>query len=159
MKEQSHYFPKLWLAILLISVAGVHAIAQDRVPSARVTNDHNRTYDDIYLVTVTVNLGPKSRAVSLAREHFALSDNGIRQDIPFFTRIQPDSGNNDVIYLLGYHPPIWLFDGKRRKVKVVIHDATGKKLKARFSPTEYPGTYRNPDAERIVGPERRKRVL
>jgi len=155
MKEQSHYFRKLWLEILLISVAGVHAIAQERVPSARVTSDQNGICDNVYLITVTVNLGHQTRAVSLARDNFALSDNGIRQDIPFFTRIQSDSGNNDVIYALGYHPPIWLFEGKRRKVMVVVHDATGKKLKARFFPTEYPGTFPNPDAEQHVGPERR----
>jgi hypothetical protein len=140
MKEQSHYCQKLWLAVLLISVAVVHGIAQERAPRARVTNDQNAICDNIYLITVTVNLGHQSRAVSLVRKNFTLSDNGIRQDIPFFARIQNGSGNNDVIYALGYHPQIWLFDHKRRKVRVVVHDATGKKLTARFSPTEYPGT-------------------
>ena len=139
MKGQGHYRQRLSLAILLIVVAGAHGVAQHHAETTRVTNAQNGISDNFYLITVTVNLGYQRGALDLARENFALSDNGIRQDIAFFTRIQPNSDNNDVIYALGYHPQIWLFDGKRRKVRVVVHDATGKKLKAQFSPRKYSG--------------------
>ena len=140
MKEQNYYRREFLPAIFLVFLVGVHALAQDCPQTARLTNNENGIVDNTYLITVTVNLGHQRGAVDLVRDNFALSDNGIRQDIPFFARIQPDSGNNDVIYALGYGPQSWLFDGERRKVRVVIRDATGKELKAHFSPTEYPGT-------------------
>ena len=127
--------------MLLIIVANALAAAQDRAQTVRVTNDKTRIVDNVYLITVTVNLGRQSSAVDLARDNFALSDNGIRQEIPFFTRIAPsNSGDNDIIYALGYKPPVWLFNGKRRKVSVVVYNAKGKTLKAHFSPREYLGT-------------------
>ena len=140
MKEQSHYCPQLWLTIFLFIVPGAPASAQNRLQTARATNNQNGISDTVYLITVTVNLGHQSGAGDLTREHFVLFDNGIRQDVPFFTRIHPSNDGNDVVYALGYKPPVWLFDGKRRNIRVVVYDANHKKLKTHVSPTRYPGT-------------------
>ena len=93
------------------------------------------------LLTIMVYLGHQHDASELSKVDFILYDNGMRQDIRFWTRIQKsDLDNNGAIYALGYDPPVYDFDNKLHKIRVVVQTNARKKLRVQFSPRSYPAT-------------------
>ena len=100
-------------------------------------NTNNETSCPVYLMTVEVRLPNRDGSSELKKENFILYDNGAEQDIRYWTRI---AASGEVVYALGYHPPVYGSDARIRRIRVVVRSKANKRLKARFSPTHYRAT-------------------
>jgi len=125
--------------------------SQDRaMPGRNTKSDYTDISCPIYLVTIEVKLGQQDGATELGKENFTLYDNGVRQDFGFWTRIEPSvTENKEAIYAIGFHPPVYAFDGNLHRIKIVVRNKANKKLSVQFFPARYRAT-----KEFFDGPQR-----
>ncbi len=139
MKDHTINDNRLSLAILVVVLVCVQGFGQSQNES-RTESDSGGISCPIYLVTIEVRLGQQSGASDLGRENFVLYDNGVVQDISFWTKLEGSATENkETSYAIGYHPPV-SFDGKLHRIRVVVQNKANNKLRVQFSPTRYRAT-------------------
>lgn len=131
----------LFLAIMLIGSVVVQGGGQSQERTMPSRDSDPVLSCPAYLLTMMVYLGHQHDASELSKDDFILYDNGMRHDIRFWTRIQKSGLDNDgAIYALGYDPPVYDFDNKLHKIRVVVQTNAKKKLRVQFSPRSYRAT-------------------
>ena len=125
----------LLLSTLLILSGCVASAAQAQGPDNPKRSD-NETSCPVYLITVEVRLKQQAGISDLAKENFVLYDNGVREDIRYWTKVS-GVGDKEVAYALGYSPPVDGLSGKLRRIRVEVRTKANKRVKAHFSPAVY----------------------
>ena len=92
------------------------------------------------LVRVKVSDRTGKEISDLTKDDFVVYEDGVRQQLVFWTREDGDSDLEGIQsgYEIAYYPIKYPFDGKFRRIRVVVIQAKGKnKLRVEFSPKGY----------------------
>ena len=153
MKNETINSGTSFLAMLFVLSAFMQSFGQSQntsMPPRNTKSDYDIISCPTYLLTIEVKLGQQDGAAELGKENFTLYDNGVRQEFSFWTRIEPsDTENKEAIYAIGFAPPVYVFDGKLHKIKIVVRNKANKKLSVQFFPARYRAT-----KEFFDGPQR-----
>ena len=138
----THWFIRL-LAGLVLSSSLIHVSAQSpdqSTPDANTKNKSEIIRCPVYITVVKVKVSDQAgKEVSeLTKDDFSVYEDGVKQQIVFWTsdgdtdaaRIQPG-------YVMAYYPVNRSFEGKFRRIRVVVRAKGRAKLKAEFTPKGY----------------------
>ena len=142
MKSETINSGTSFLAVLFVLSVFMQSFGQSQdtsMPRSNKKSDYDGISCPTYLITIEVKLGQQDGATELGKENFSLYDNGVRQDFSFWTRIE-DTENEEAVYAIGFVPPVYVFDGKLHKIKIVVRNKANKKLRVQFFPARYRAT-------------------
>ena len=125
----------LFLSILLILSGCVESPGQTQGRENPKRSD-DETSCPVYLITIKIRLKQHDGISDLTKENFVLYDNGVREDIRYWTKVS-GAGDKEVVYALGYSPPVDALAGKLRRIRVEVRTKANKRLKAQFFPAVY----------------------
>ena len=133
-----------FLAIVFIFsclAPGVGHSQNRSIPAGDTKSDSSVISCPLDVITIEVRIRNQKGASNLSRENFIVYDNGVRQDIRLWTRIEGSgSEDNEAIYALAYASPVYVPDGKLHKIRVVVRDSAKKKLSVQIAPRDYKAT-------------------
>ena len=127
------------LISLLVLTSSLESFAQSQSqskPNNRIETDFNGISCPNDIITIEVKVQGKN-VHSLVKDNFTIYEDGVEQDIRFWVN---ESGTDDqeAAYALAYSP-VYLYDGKSHKIRVVARRNDKRKLKVQFSPKGYIG--------------------
>jgi hypothetical protein len=132
------------LVILIILSSFVQGLGQSQnrsMPGGGTKSDSSVISCPLYVITVEVRIPQQKGTSELGKENFILYDNGVRQDIRLWTRIEASGSEyKGAIYAMAYSPPVYVFDGKPHEIRVVVRSKAKNKLRIQFSPGGYHAT-------------------
>jgi hypothetical protein len=90
------------------------------------------------IVSVRVPGKNGKKAMDLRWEDFTIYENGVKQEIYDFMRVESsEKSESQTVYKIGYVPMDEYVDGKFRKLTVKIQTKDGRKLKGQVFPKGY----------------------